>query len=444
MNALNHAIGGFAFTGVIGSLMGVNILESPEAIAITLVCSQLPDVDHPKSIIGRMLGPVSKMVNKRFGHRTFTHSLMGLMLFGLVFGILNKLLFPEIGLTMVAILSYLSHILIDTITKAGVQMFYPFVTNSVVMPGRTDFRLKSGDLKDEAMCFSFFAIVCVTMFPLMKDGFWTRYNRLFGTPAHLVSEFEKADDLLLAEWTVKEGTEERSGEGFVVNASSEDDIILIDRSSEQLMKLDGKVTRIVPEHVEDKELRFVIKSFVAITADSLNRLTSSAYIKKAHVQASEPFLANGQKIELLDWSWQNGILIEEIEDDIRTKEFIYEANPKIAVLAANIKAERERLLAAEIEYEKGWKEIEELEAELSKMEDFVEIEMMQTHINSLAKDAPSAPDHRKLEAMVVQLEALKSADATKNRIAKADIEDHNSTQIATTTRFTGTLNVIQF
>ena len=70
-----HVAGGFAFSGFFASLLfGINILSSSIYLFLIPVFSILPDVDHPKSTIGKIFKPLSQLLNRHFGHRTFTHS----------------------------------------------------------------------------------------------------------------------------------------------------------------------------------------------------------------------------------------------------------------------------------------------------------------------------------------------------------------------------------
>lgn len=89
----------------------------PSAILTCL----LPDIDHPKSFLGQRLKWISKPIARAFGHRGFTHSLLA------VFALLATfyLKVPE-GRFIPAdalqgmVLGYLSHILADMLTPAGV------------------------------------------------------------------------------------------------------------------------------------------------------------------------------------------------------------------------------------------------------------------------------------------------------------------------------------
>ena len=73
MTAPNHAIGGIGFTGLFCSIFTINIFSNPLYIFLTIFGSLLPDIDHTKSIIGKLFYPFAKWISIKFGHRTITH-----------------------------------------------------------------------------------------------------------------------------------------------------------------------------------------------------------------------------------------------------------------------------------------------------------------------------------------------------------------------------------
>ena len=56
------------------SIGGVNILQDYRLLPIILIASILPDIDHTKSIIGKIFFPIAQVINRKYGHRTITHS----------------------------------------------------------------------------------------------------------------------------------------------------------------------------------------------------------------------------------------------------------------------------------------------------------------------------------------------------------------------------------
>ncbi|KKB04993.1 metal-dependent hydrolase [Pantoea anthophila] len=91
-----------------------------------LLTCLLPDIDHPKSLLGQRLRWLSQPIARAFGHRGFTHSLLavaaGLWLFQINLPKSSPIP-PDVlqGLT----LGYLSHIVADMLTPAGVPLLWP-------------------------------------------------------------------------------------------------------------------------------------------------------------------------------------------------------------------------------------------------------------------------------------------------------------------------------
>lgn len=85
----------------------------------------LPDIDHPKSTIGRFFPTTSAYIKKTFGHRSITHSFIGII-------IVTVLLYTPLMYLGVStqygywvVLGYISHLISDSLTPTGVKWFYP-------------------------------------------------------------------------------------------------------------------------------------------------------------------------------------------------------------------------------------------------------------------------------------------------------------------------------
>ena len=90
----------------------------------TLIGSVLPDIDHPKSFIGRRIPFLPTILDKTVGHRTLTHSLVFLVSLIIVWFLSNNLF---LRISMFGLfLGSTSHILLDMITMKGVALLYPF------------------------------------------------------------------------------------------------------------------------------------------------------------------------------------------------------------------------------------------------------------------------------------------------------------------------------
>ena len=91
-----------------------------------LLTALLPDIDHPKSVLGQRLKWLSSPIARLFGHRGFTHSLLAIAA-GIFF--IQTRLPPDWPIPPDAyhamIVGYLSHILADMLTPSGVPLLWP-------------------------------------------------------------------------------------------------------------------------------------------------------------------------------------------------------------------------------------------------------------------------------------------------------------------------------
>lgn len=96
---------------------------------LCLISSLLPDLDHPKSTLGSKLTFISYPTSAIFGHRGITHSF--LMIAALVFFIKDIATSSNVHLSITQyfilpfVVGYLSHLLADLCTPAGLPLLYP-------------------------------------------------------------------------------------------------------------------------------------------------------------------------------------------------------------------------------------------------------------------------------------------------------------------------------
>ncbi|MDN7241963.1 metal-dependent hydrolase [Planococcus sp. N028] len=81
----------------------------------------LPDICHGGSKIGRTLPLLSKIINTLFGHRTFTHSLLFLVLMA---ALMNAFV-PNEAFTAGILVGMASHLVLDMATKNGIKLLFP-------------------------------------------------------------------------------------------------------------------------------------------------------------------------------------------------------------------------------------------------------------------------------------------------------------------------------
>ncbi len=126
-------------------------LNTANALACA-IGSLSPDIDNSTSFLGRLV-PISKTIEKKFGHRTIFHSIFAiLLLIALAVAIKTQILASfTIG--------YISHILIDCTSIQGVKIFYPLSIKNAVFPFDTQqpeaYRIKVGSTADIVLGFIF-------------------------------------------------------------------------------------------------------------------------------------------------------------------------------------------------------------------------------------------------------------------------------------------------
>jgi inner membrane protein len=281
MSGTNHITGGVVFTGVFASFWDVNIFASPWLLFFSAFFSVLPDIDHTRSPIGKLFYPIAKYLDRKFGHRTITHSLICYLgLFALVSFTSN--LTNSQNVSLVFALAYASHLIFDMMTKQGVPLLYPFKRNACVIPANPQLRLKSSDFKTETIIFCFFIIIGITCQPLFAQGFWTSFNNAFGTLKHLTNEFNNSEQLIEVEYNYTHSGTIQKGKGYVLNATDSkafifDKNILTITDKDKLNSLKAVKTK----HKYSISELF----FFDIDKDSLHNLTTNKIISNLKIQS---------------------------------------------------------------------------------------------------------------------------------------------------------------
>jgi len=98
---------------------------SAPVVAAVALGSLLPDIDHPRSMVGRPTRPVSTLVHALVGHRTLTHSFVGLVGFSLLAYATTFDLGVDPATVLAFLLGYSGHILADMLNRTGVEILYP-------------------------------------------------------------------------------------------------------------------------------------------------------------------------------------------------------------------------------------------------------------------------------------------------------------------------------
>ena len=164
MASTHAAIGVVAYAGV-AALTGAGI--EPAALGAAAIGAWLPDVDTPHSKAGFCVYPLAAWLEKRFGHRTITHSFLGTAIFAALCAPL--LFWPHLhAIYWALLLGYVSHLMADAATKSGVPMAWPN-RRPWVFPGNEDFRIRTGSAAEMGVLFCFILLGLLTI-PVQRFG----------------------------------------------------------------------------------------------------------------------------------------------------------------------------------------------------------------------------------------------------------------------------------
>ncbi len=159
---------------------------------VTAFVSLLPDIDLPTSWLGRIFFFISEPIERTFGHRTITHSLLFTLAITACIYAAEKATFVYPHTTSLFLMAYVSHILLDTCTIQGAEMFYPISSRDCVFPydprSPYSYRMKSGS-KADTILFFFFAVLLIPLYIFASNGFERLIRITQKTPQAAVRDY---------------------------------------------------------------------------------------------------------------------------------------------------------------------------------------------------------------------------------------------------------------
>lgn len=420
MKLPNHLAGGTLITAILSSLSGINIFQSQTSIMVMLIATTLPDIDLPKSTIGHTFKPISLYINRRWGHRTITHSFITLLILTLLLAILEKQIMDKNTLSLIFFYAYLSHLLLDMVTLMGVPLLYPFSKNPFVLPGNPRYRIRTGDTRTETIAFCTFILLSIFLRPLFEQGFWTSYNRLFGTMKHLAAEFKRSEDMLEVQYFGKIGTHLIQGKGLCIEANQNEVILIEDNDFTVLSKDRMTIDKVIPTH-SNHQFTFTQIPIIALTIDSLNTLLQGQWIRHINLTSEQAFrvITSGipteqkrYKAELLTSIWFEELNSTEQKQSNDT--FIYQPNPRIPILQQKL----ELLKTQHQEQEEAWaahlQHIENLKQTIQLTNTFWQKERLYQLLTQAQKLPPPKINHNRELELQTEIQQLLQAEHLKN------------------------------
>jgi inner membrane protein len=156
-------------------------VANPIVLGAGAVAGLLPDVDVAKSPAGRILSPLSRWIEQRFPHRSFTHSLLASAIVAAAsYGLANAG-FISMQIANAIVIGYTAGYLADLITKSGVELFFPMPMRCVV-PGNRKFRLSTGSNVEYAVLVCAIAVLVLWTNINSNGGMVAAFNDILATP----------------------------------------------------------------------------------------------------------------------------------------------------------------------------------------------------------------------------------------------------------------------
>jgi membrane-bound metal-dependent hydrolase YbcI (DUF457 family) len=155
---------------------------SVPSLALLASGAVLPDLDHPRSVIGRVFFPFSIPLHRRFGHRGPVHSFWFWGMLAALGHWWNPLLLIGVG--------GLLHVVADCYTVSGVRAMAPW-SNKVFVLFQRSWRLKAGSNAEFALLALFGGIAWLGFQVGEMGGVSAMLGHLTGSPKIMEEEFRR-------------------------------------------------------------------------------------------------------------------------------------------------------------------------------------------------------------------------------------------------------------
>ncbi len=164
MTGRTHDLAAFtALTFVVATnpIPEISLPTALVALSANFIGGLAPDLDQPTarlwhnfrggSIIGRLISPLLG------GHRFISHSILGIFLFGFILDLALNLMSTFLLVNMDIVwwsfmIGYVSHLVMDTITRDGVPWLFP-IPIKFGIPPIAALRMKTGGLLEKSIVF---------------------------------------------------------------------------------------------------------------------------------------------------------------------------------------------------------------------------------------------------------------------------------------------------
>lgn len=171
----------------------------PDLILVGAVAGLGPDVDISDSPAGRVFPWVANYLERRFPHRSCTHSLMASAALAVISYSLVVLGHIPREFAHAVSIGYFAGYFADCFTKAGIELFWPSPVRAVC-PGNRQLRLQTGSPIEYIVVILLLALAILIFNINFHGGMLTQFNHLLASPTGVEQLYnqEGSNHLLVA------------------------------------------------------------------------------------------------------------------------------------------------------------------------------------------------------------------------------------------------------
>ncbi len=233
-------------------------------LAVGAVASLLPDIDTSKSVAGKFLPFTSRWFERRFSHRSCTHSISAsFILAALTYPVALAMKLP-LNFVHAINLGYFFGYFGDMFTANGCEMFWPS-SKRAVWPGNREFRLTTGS-KIEYIVLGILTLILLFITSVNANGgMMTQFNKLIGNSIGVEQLYNQqgADHLIVAhiQGVMAKGRATADGDYLIIEAESKSFIV------------QSKAGEIYKASTTDPNAEIIITRIVADVAQIITKRT---------------------------------------------------------------------------------------------------------------------------------------------------------------------------
>ncbi len=338
MIASTHMAFSIFFSLLITTLLGFSLELDFLVYGFALLGAVLPDIDHPHSIVGRIFWPISLRLDRIFGHRTITHSLLG---FAVISLLAAPLLLLKKEYYLFFVLAYFSHIVLDMANVRGVLFLWPSRRPHVW--GKN--RLATGSPKELSFSALFIVLSFLTL-PLSKYGLKTSLGYMLGdhrsasrimlrSDKRIYLDFEAVNTLTRQPLAGKALVLDRVDDKYFIIAYENKIYTISDYGNADLLSSKERI-----DYTDEPEQRLPLNYEARSFVDVLAELPESCYLKgtlyypknyylSLSSELNERIKQSGNKLEfefvsrteLAGLKWQKEVTAEEKSAERETERY---------------------------------------------------------------------------------------------------------------------------